>query len=44
MFIFYYKYIFLIKIKIILIFPKFPGNLLENREKILYKYNLIKNI
>ena len=42
MFIFYYKYIFLIKIKIICIFPKFPGNFSENRKKIIYKYYLIQ--
>ena len=42
MFIFYHKYINLIKIKIICIFPKFPGNLLENRKKILYIYYLIQ--
>ena len=33
---------FLIKIKIFCIFPKFPGNFLENRRKILYKYYLIQ--
>ena len=33
---------FLIKIKIFCIFPKFPGNILENRKKILYKYYLIQ--
>ena len=42
MFIFDYKYIFLIKIKIICIFQKFPGNFLENRKKISYKYYLIQ--
>ena len=31
-----------IKIKIFCIFPKFPGNFLENRKKILYKYYLIQ--
>ena len=33
---------FLIKIKIFYIFPKFPGNFLENRKKILYRYYLIQ--
>ena len=42
MFIFYYKYIFLIKIKIICIFLKLPENFLENQKKILYKYVLIQ--
>ena len=32
----------LIKIKIIYIFPKFPGNFLENQKNILYKYYLIQ--
>ena len=40
--IFYYKYIFLIKINIIFIFPKFPGNFLKNLKKILYIYYLIQ--
>ena len=31
---------FLIQIKIFCIFSKFPGNFLENRKKILYKYYL----
>ena len=34
--------LFLIKIKIICIFPKFTGNFLENQKKILYKYYLIQ--
>ena len=33
---------FLIKIKIFCIFPKCPGNFLENRKNILYKYYLIQ--
>ena len=37
---FFINNFFLIKIKIFCIFPKFPGNFLENRKKILYKYYL----
>ena len=39
---FFINKFFLIKIKIFCIFPKFPGNFLENRKKILYKYYLIQ--
>ena len=39
---FFINNFFLIKIKIFCIFPKFPGNFLENRKKILYKYYLIQ--
>ena len=39
---FFINNFFLIKIKIFCIFPKFPGNFLENRKKIYYKYYLIK--
>ena len=39
---FFINNFFLIKIKIFYIFPKFPGNFLENRKKILYKYYLIQ--
>ena len=55
MFIFYYKYIFLIKIKIICIFLKFPGISKKNIIHILsytkiynlnytYRYNYKKNV
>ena len=39
---FFINNFFLIKIKIFCIFPKFPGNFLENRKQILYKYYLIQ--
>ena len=39
---FFINNFFLIKIKIFCIFPKFPGNFLGNRKKILYKYYLLQ--